>query len=392
MVAVYLLLMQGICVGANASFTHWLTNFFPEVQRQGISRQTYATAFKGITEPDGTILEKAAYQPEFTLKIWEYLDSRVNERTIRNGRLMKIRYGQTLAGIEHRFGVSPSVLLAIWSMETNYGVALTHRQRLYYVPLALATLAWGDAKRSSFAKTQLVAALRILQSGDVTRDQLLGSWAGAMGHTQFIPTSYLAYAVDMDGNGRRDIWHSVPDALATAANLLAKNRWQSGRTWGYEVVVPRGSARYEGSEKTLADWQRLGIVRPLGRKYPRPGDKAILKLFAGEQGPGFLVMKNFFVLKRYNSSDFYALAVGLLADRLSGWPGLAQKWPRPPGSLSADEKFELQRLLKEKGYYTGEIDGDLGGDTRGAIREFQKAKGALVDGKPTSNLLQALRR
>jgi membrane-bound lytic murein transglycosylase B len=277
-------------------------------------------------------------------------------------------------------------------MESNYGAILEKTDRLHYVPRALATLAYGDPKRQKFARTQLIAALQILQAGDISREQLTGSWAGAMGHTQFIPTSYLAYGVDMDGNGRRDIWNSIPDALATAANLLHKNGWRTGKTWGYEVTLPPGGEQFKDETKTLAEWQKLGFKRPGGQTYPWPDDNAVLKILAGTEGPPFLMMKNFYVLKRYNNSDSYALAVGLLADRLAGWNGLVQDWPRPPGSLSIEDKIELQTQLQQLGFYTGEIDGRLGDGTKTAIRQFQVQAGLVEDGVPSQDLLKALRK
>ncbi len=377
---------------ADEGFVEWLNAFYPEAERNGITRQTWDIAFSGITEPDKLVLERASYQPEFIQEVWQYLDTRVNQLSTKRGLEKAELHMPTLVLLENQFGVSKTILLAIWSMETNYGAVLSRKDRLHYVPQALATLGWGDEKRRKFARDQLIATLQILQSGDITRDDLLGSWAGAMGHTQFIPTSYLAYAVDMDGNGRRDIWNSVPDALATAANLLAKNGWQSDKTWGYEVKLPPGAGVYAEETRTLSEWEKMGIVRVGNRQFPRPDDKAILKILAGENGPAFLMLKNFFVIKRYNNSDKYALAVGLLADRIAGIEGLVQAWPRPKDSLSADENIELQRLLKNQGYYNGEIDGYLGTESKAAIREFEKQKGRQVNGMPSRAILEALQK
>jgi len=390
--AAAVLVFTAVAAQANADFVGWLNGFRSEALRQGITAQVWDSAFGGITEPDELVLERAAYQPEFVQEVWQYLDSRVNPVSIQKGLEKKEEFSSTLAVLEKRFGVDSSVLLAIWSMETNFGAVLSRPERLHYVPLALATLGWGDEKRSGFARSQLLAALQILQSGDVTRKNMLGSWAGAMGHTQFIPTSYLAYAVDMDGDGRRDIWHSIPDALGTSANLLVQNGWRSGHTWGYEVKLPAGVGKYAEETKTLAEWQRLGIHRPEGQPFPRADEKAILKMLGGESGPGFLMVRNFFVIKRYNNSDKYALAVGLLSDWFKGVGGMSQDWPRPLDALTAEENIELQRLLKEKGYYDGEIDGQLGAASRAAIREFEEGAGLQVNGMPTRTVLQALRK
>ncbi len=376
---------------ADAGFKSWVGDFYSAAAKSGISRSTYQKAFAGVTSPDREVLEKAAYQPEFKSKIWDYLDSRVNPYTVKIGRQMLSKHGRTLAALERHFGVDKHILLAIWSMESNYGAVLDKPDRLHHIPQALATLAWGDPKRAKFARTQLIAALKILQSGKIPASQLTGSWAGAMGHTQFIPTSYLLYQYDADGNGRADIWNSIPDALATSANLLKKNGWQSDKTWGYEAVLPRGAAKYNGQTKTLSQWAALGFTRPNGKPFPRPGDRAELKLLAGAEGPAFLMTRNFFVIKKYNAADSYALAVGMLADQIAGYGGLHQRWPRPHGTLDMVEKFELQTKLKQLGYYDGEIDGNFGSGSRAAITAIQERLGMQVDGKPSQSLLKALR-
>ena len=376
---------------ADAGFQSWINNFYATAAKSGISQATYRKAFSGVKTPDQTVLEKANYQPEFKHKIWEYIDSRVNPYTKRVGQEMAAKHARTLNAIEKHYGVDKTILLAIWSMESNYGAVLEKDDRLHYVPRALATLAYADPKRAKFAKTQLIAALKILQSGDITPRELTGSWAGAMGHTQFIPTSYLLYAVDADGNGHRDIWNSVPDALATAANLLKKNGWQPGETWGYEVAPPANAAKYSGQTKTLAQWAALGFLRPNGKGFRNGNSRAELKLPSGGDGPGFLMTKNFFVIKRYNASDSYALGVGLLADQIAGYAGMQQRWPRPDGSLDISEKFELQNRLKELGYYSGEVDGNFGSGSKAAIQEFQSKNGLAPDGQPTQHLLRALR-
>ena len=391
LVVFLIVLLAPSTLAAQNDFQLWLKEFRPGALQQGISPAIWDAAFLKVPDIDHKVLEKASYQPEFTTKIWDYIDGRVNSISIAAGRRMDRVHDQTLTAVSEKFGIKRSVLLAIWSMESNYGAVLEKQERLHYVPQALATLAYADPKRKKFGRTQLVAALKILQGGDVGVNQFYGSWAGAMGHTQFIPTSYLAYGVDMDGDGRRDIWNSISDALATAANLLHKNGWRTGKSWGYEVVLPSGSQRFEGQTKLLSEWRQLGFGRPGGKDFPRPQEKAVLKIFAGANGPGFLMMRNFFVLKRYNNADAYALAVGLLADRLSGYQGMAQQWPRPAGDLTGDEKIELQKLLQEKGYYTGEIDGNPGRGTRAAISSWQQAMGLPVDGQPSESILSRLR-
>jgi membrane-bound lytic murein transglycosylase B len=382
--------ISSIDARAETGFKTWVANFYTTAAKSGITRSTYDRAFAGISEPDKEVLDKAAYQPEFKSRIWDYLDSRVNPYTVKIGREMGARYGTTLNAIERHFGVDKNILLAIWSMESNYGAALENPERLHHVPQALATLAWADPKRGNYARKQLIAALQILQAGDVAPKQLTGSWAGAMGHTQFIPTSYLLYAIDADGNGKRDIWHSVPDALATSANLLAKNGWDTGKTWGYEAVLPAGAERYEGQTKTLAQWAALGFARPNGKAFPRGSDRASLKLMAGGDGPGFLMAANFFTIKKYNAADSYALAVGLLADEIAGYGGMQQSWPRPQNTLDIKEKFQLQHRMKELGYYDGEVDGNFGSGSKAAISAIQRRLGMQQDGEPSRSLLKAL--
>lgn len=373
-------------------FQQWLNDFYSTAESQGISKTTYQKAFRGVTTPDETVLKKASYQPEFKTEIWDYLDARVNSLSGSKGKKMETKHLKTLDAVEARLGVRKSILLAIWSMESNYGAILKRKNRLHFVPRALATLAYGDPKRERFGRRQLLASLKILQAGDVDISDFQGSWAGAMGHTQFIPTSYLAYGVDMDGNGRRDIWNSIPDALATAANLLKENGWRTGKTWGYEVVIPKTGEQYKDKTMVLKEWEKLGFKRPGGKTYPWPNDNAVLKLLAGPDGPAFLMMKNFYVLKRYNNADAYALAVGLLGDRLAGFSGPVQSWPRPKGSLSMEDKYEVQRLLQKHGYYDGRIDGYLGKGTRQAIREFQSQAGLEQDGVPSQELLKVLKK
>ena len=385
-------LLTPLPANADAGFQKWVSGFYSTAAKSGISRSTYEKAFSGVTAPDPDVLEKARYQPEFTTKVWDYLDSRVNPYTIAKGREMAARHARTLTAIERHFGVDASILLAIWSMESNYGEILSKADRLHYVPQALATLAYADKKRARFARQQLVAALKILQSGDITPREMTGSWAGAMGHTQFIPTSYLAFAVDADGNGHRDIWNSIPDALATAANLLKKNGWRSGETWGYEAATPRGGSKYEGQTKTLSQWAALGFTRPGGKGFPDGGRRAELKMPGGASGPAFLMTKNFFVIKRYNNSDSYALGVGVLADEIAGFGGVDQRWPRPAGTLDVKEKFELQTRLKQHGFYDGEIDGNFGSGSKAAIAAFQSRAGLTGEAIPSQKILEAIRR
>ena len=385
------LIFSSLPAHAEPSFEGWVRSFKATAVKSGVSGAIYDRAFRCITSADPEVLEKARTQPEFKAPVWDYFDNRVHEESVATGRAMAKKYKAWLDRIEARFGVDRHVLLAIWSMESNYGEILKNDQVMRSVVRSLATLAYADQKRAKFARTQLIAALKILQTGDIDESHLQGSWAGAMGHTQFIPTSYQAYAVDMDGNGKRDIWNSVPDALATAANLLRKNGWQSGRTWGYEVNLPDGR-KFPNGTLSLSKWQDLGVERASGKPFRNGSDKATLKVPDGRGGPAFLVTNNFSVLKRYNNADKYALAVGLLADQIAGYGQLVRDWQRPFTKLSFAEKQELQKRLYESGYYEGKFDGKIGSGSRKAIMAFQERAGLTPDGHPSMEVLKSLRR
>jgi membrane-bound lytic murein transglycosylase B len=385
-----LVVMLGGLPASADGFGNWVAGFRKTATASGVSGATFDRAFRGVNSIDQEVLEKARYQPEFTAPVWDYFDNRVHENSVGVGRAMAKKYKSWLDKIEARYGVSRNVLLAIWSMESNYGEILKNDKVMRNVVRSLATLAYADKRRAKFARTQLIAALKILQRGDIDESHLTGSWAGAMGHTQFIPTSYQAYAVDMDGNGRRDIWNSVPDALATAANLLAKNGWQSGRTWGYEVNLPAG--KLPAGTLSVAKWQKLGVSRTNGRTFSNGSESATLKVPDGRGGPSFLVTKNFRVLKAYNNADKYAMAVGLLADQIAGADQLARDWQRPFTKLSFTEKQELQQRLAQFGYYDGKLDGKIGDGTRGAIIAFQAKAGMDQDGHPSMEVLSRLRK
>ena len=389
------IVLAGIVVGmpveanANAGFKKWIKDFYSVAAKNGISKRTYNAVFQGVNTPDPEVIKSANFQPEFKSKVWDYLDNRVTDSAVEKGLEMKAKYGRWLGVIEKRYGVNRNILLAIWSMETSFGAALVREGALRNVARSLATLAYQDKRRRKFARSQLIAAMKIVQNGDVSARGLRGSWAGAMGHTQFIPTSYLAWAQDIDGDGKRNIWESVPDALASAANLLRKNGWRTGKTWGYEVRLPAGGVK-KGT-RTLAQWRKAGIKRVNGKPFPRPGEKAELKVLAGSKGPAFLMLRNFFVIKRYNNADKYALAVGHLADRIAGYGPFVKDWPRGYTPLGEEERKELQKRLKSVGFYDGEIDGKIGSGSRGAIKSYQRRVGMAQDGYASKKVLKRLR-
>jgi membrane-bound lytic murein transglycosylase B len=364
----------------------------PAAERAGISRRVFDDAFEGLG-PDPDVLARATSQPEFSKSLWEYLDSSASDRRIADGQAMLARYAGLLADLEARYGVPRTIIVAIWGKESTYGQVLGDPKVVKNAVRALATLSWKGGKRSGYGRTQLIAVLKILQSGDVDSRHITGSWAGAMGHTQFIPTTYLAYAVDYDGDGRRDIWTSVPDALASTANYLNRAGWRAGETWGYEVILPAGfDASRAGQRRSVAEWQAAGIVRATGQAFPRPGDGAQLWLPAGASGPAFLRLHNFNVIKRYNNADAYALGVGHLADRIGGGGPIVGQWPRLYQPLFAEaDRMDLQRRLASLGYPVGEIDGKIGSGTTAAIRAYQADKGLEVNGWASQELLARLR-
>jgi membrane-bound lytic murein transglycosylase B len=317
------------------------------------------------------------------------VDRVVSDKRIATGKEMLVQYKPLLDAIESRYGVDRHILVAIWAVESNFGDDAGDKN----VIQSLATLCYYNVKRS-YAQKQLIAALKILQRGDITPDRMNGSWAGAMGHTQFIPTTYTAYAVDFDGDGKRDIWNSTADALASTAHYLAISGWHPGETWGYEVTVPRGfnvTAYNNGRLRTLASWQQMGVLRVGGQPYPRAGDKANLWAPEGSNGPKFLLLNNFRALLHYNQAQSYALAVGHMADRLMGYGDFVESWPTDENHLSLDQRMELQRRLAQEGYLDGSVDGVIGPATLQAVKAYQRRRGLPPDGFPTLSILKLLR-
>ncbi len=375
-----------------SDFQKWIANFKQTAVAQGVNSELYDRVFKDMT-PDPRIKKSADNQPEFTRAVWEYLDSAVSKDRVLHGRRMVDEWAGWLDKIESEYGVNRHVVLAIWGMESSYGRILENKSIVRSTPRALATLSYNGGRRGKYARKQLIAALKILQNGDVTPEQMQGSWAGAMGHTQFIPTTYQAYAVDITGDGKRDIWNSIPDALASTAAYLSKMGWQSGQTWGYEVTLPKNfnyRLSNQRKQQSIARWSKLGVKRASGVDFPRDADMARLYTPAGAKGPAFLLLKNFYVIKRYNNSDSYALGVGHLSDRLLGMPGFVADWPRGDRPLSFSEKKALQKRLTEIGYKPGAVDGKIGQRTREAIQAYQKASGLVPDGHDSVKLLKRL--
>ena len=383
------LLSGGVVAAGAASPAAWVDAFWPTAKAAGISRKTFDAALGDFT-PDPEGLTKAATQAEFNMAIWDYLDMMVSDDRISEGKAALGTYAQTLKRIEARYGVDPYVVAAVWGIESHYGAVLKNPKLVKNTIRSLATLAYSGGRLGKFGRQQLVAALKILQRGDVAAKAMTGSWAGAMGQTQFIPTTYNAFAVDFDGDGRRDIWASPADALASTANYLKKSGWQTGHTWGYEVTLPANLKLRKNGPRSLGEWEKLGLTRAGGQAFPRPGDKASLYRPANANGPAFLLLANFSVIKRYNNATSYALAVGHLADRLRGFGEFQTAWPQPEKPLSVEEGQRLQELLTKRGYYSGDIDGDIGSGSREAIKHYQIATGLNPDGVGSRRLLQLL--
>jgi lytic murein transglycosylase len=372
---------------AAAGFHHCLENLWPQAARRHISRATFE-AQTGRLTPDLRIMDLLDSQPEFTKSIWDYLDVLVTDARISKGRELLAKYDNAFDAVEKAYGVDRYTLAAFWGVETNYGTLAGERP----VVRSTATLACVG-RRQKYFRDEFLSALEIISRGDVKADRLVGSWAGAFGPTQFMPTAFKRYAVDFDRDGRRDVIDSIPDMLASTANNLRKDGWIPGQTWGYEVVVP-ATFNFMLADRnkvmTLAEWTRHGIVRPDGKPFPRPDDHAYLLVPAGVQGPGFLMLQNFRAIMRYNPSEAYALAIGHLADRLRGGEPFVQDWPRYERVLSRAERLELQQRLAERGYDI-DPDGHLGRQTRAAIRQYQARAGKVPDGFASSSLLEQLR-
>ena len=378
-----LVLVSGHASGQAAEpYAKFLTALWADAQAQGITRPTFDAAFAGVT-PDQRVMAAMRRQPEYGKPFGAYVDSMVSPGRLAIGQRKIARFADTLRTVEQKYGVEPTILVSIWGIESSYGDA----PQRWDVFRSLATLALARFQEPYF-RDELLNAMKIMQTKNIARQQFLGSWAGAMGQTQFMPSSYLNYAVDFDGDGRPDIWTSVPDALASIANYLAKYGWVPGLPWGFEVTVPPGFD-YQASHGSFRDWTGRGFARADGGKFPAAGD-AILFFPSGAVGPAFLVTANFNVLKSYNNSDAYALAVALLADRLRGRGPIRAAWPADDVQPSRDQRIALQRKLAELGYPVKEFAGHLDFALRDNIRELQRKFGQTADGHPGRSFLARL--
>jgi len=376
-----------------AEFESCLARLQSPAQQAGVQPASYSRFTRDV-QADFTVLEKLDYQPEFKLPIWDYLAGLVDDERIADGNAALVRHAEVLQRIQAAYGVDPATVVAVWGVESNYG-RITGK---YPLVQALGTLSCFG-RRQGYFRGEFFAALRILQRGDVAPERLVGSWAGAFGHTQFMPATYERLAVDFDGDGRRDLVDNSDDALASTANFLRKGSWQNGLPWGIEVRLPAGfdaSLAGRKAKRPLADWAGMGVVAvdgsPLAKSGLEGNEKTAILLPAGPRGPAFLVTRNFDVIYGYNAAESYGLAIAHLSDRLRGGPPFATPWPTDDPGLSRAERRELQTLLASRGHDIGEIDGALGDRSRAAIKVEQARLGQTVNGRGGQKVLQALRQ
>jgi lytic murein transglycosylase len=373
---------------AAANFDSCVASMWPDAARRNISQESFQRFTAGLT-PDLRIMDLLDSQPEFTKSVWDYLDILVSDVRLAKGREILAKYKPQFDAAEKAYGVDRYTIAAIWGIESNYSTQMGDRSVLQ----STATLAC-IGRRQKYFRDEFLSALEILHHGDLSVEQMRGSWAGAFGPTQFMPTAFKRFAVDADGDGRRNVVDDPADLIASTANNLKKDGWQTGQSWGYEVAVPQGF-NYMLADRakmmTLAQWEHLGLKRANGQAFPASSEKAYLLAPAGAQGPSFLMLQNFRVIMKYNPAEAYALAIGHFADRLRGARPFVQAWPRQERELSRTERLELQQLLAQRGFYRGTPDGQFGGETREALRGFQASIGAPADGFASSAMLDRLR-
>ncbi|QEY59328.1 lytic murein transglycosylase [Pseudomonas sp. C27(2019)] len=375
---------------ARQSFADWRADLRTQAISEGVSPLLFEQVFAGLT-PDPQVISADQSQPEFSRPVWEYLDSAVSSWRVARGKALLAEHAKTLQDIEARYQVEPSILVAVWGMESSFGRQIGSKS----VIRSLATLAY-EGRRNAFWRSQLIAALQILEDGDISSSGMIGSWAGAMGQTQFMPTTYRQYAVDFTGDGRRDIWSSSADALASAANYLSLSGWQHEQPWGFEVQLPARAFDYAQADgqqsKTLEQWFAAGLTArdPVDQQHLQ--HPATLFLPSGYQGPAYLLLDNFRSILKYNNSSSYALAIGLLSNALNGDYRAPAAWPKHDRMLSRTERVELQTLLNQLGFPSGQPDGIIGVNSRQAVRSFQQAQGLPADGYTNEALLEKLRQ
>ncbi len=375
-----------VAAPARADFPSCVASLRSEAAGQGVSAATLEAAFHGL-QPDTKVLEFESSQPEFKTPIWDYMAGLVDDERVADGKAAMAREASALAKAEARFGVDRHVLAAIWGVESNFGGDMGGRPLVR----SLSTLACMSPQRAGYFRGELMATLKIADRGDIPLERLNGSWAGAFGQTQFMPSTFLRLAVDLDGSGR-DIVDSAAAALGSTAKYLKHSGWTTGEPWGFEVKLPEGYSGPSGrkAKQPMSAWAARGIKRLDGR--PLGEGQAGLLLPSGPEGPAFLVTHNFDVIYSYNAAESYTLAIAILAQRLAGGPGIVTPWPTDDPGLARAERRELQRLLIKRGYDVGEPDGAIGAKTKAAIADFEGKNGLTVDGRPAAKVLEALRR
>ncbi|NMG63560.1 lytic murein transglycosylase [Azoarcus indigens] len=370
-------------------FSECLARLRGEAPAKGVTAATFDTATAAL-QPDMAVIGLLDAQPEFVTPIWDYLAALVDEERVADGRAMLAQWQAVLARVEAEYGVDPATVVAVWGVESNYGRNFGSRSLL----TSLSTLSCFG-RRQPYFRGEFFATMKIMQDEHMAPERLVGSWAGAFGHTQFMPSTYLRLAVDFDGDGRRDLVDSVPDALASTANYLRKSNWQPGQGWGFEVKLPAGldtSGAGRRNKKPMSEWAARGLRQVDGSALPAGATPAGLLLPAGPQGPAFLVTRNFDAIYSYNAAESYALAIAHLSDRLRGGQPFATPWPTDDAGLSRAERRELQTLLIARGYDIGNPDGMIGARTREAIQAVQRELGLEADGRAGQKILTALRR
>ncbi len=373
---------------AEQSFGACLAELSRDSAGRGVAQSTFERHTRGL-EPDMAVIGFLDYQPEFRTPIWDYLAGLVDDERIEDGRARLEQWRTTLEAVEARYGVDPATVVAVWGVESNFGRNAGKRPLV----TSLATLSCFG-RRQGFFRGELYTALRILEEGHVDPDHLVGSWAGAFGHTQFMPSSFMRVAVDFDSDGKRDIVDSIPDALGSTANYLRKAGWRPSEPWGFEVRLLHGfdpALAGRKKKRALSDWAALGLARVDGEAMAPANASAGLLLPAGVEGPAFLVLRNFDAIYSYNAAESYALAIAHLADRLRGKGPFATPWPTDDPGLSRAQRRELQTLLIRRGYDIGEVDGMIGAKTREAIEDVQRRAGLQPDGRAGRKVLDALR-
>lgn len=382
-----LLLAAASAQAQPTEFAACLAGLRAPARAAGVQHASFERFTQGL-QPDMSVVDKLNVQPEFSTPIWDYLAGLVDDERIAEGRAQLQRHADTLARVQQRFGVDPATVVAVWGVESNFGQSFGK----YPLVQALGTLAC-NGRRQAYFRTEFFSALRILQAGHVAPERLVGSWAGAFGHTQFMPSTFERLAVDFDGDGRRDLMDNTADALASTANFLARAGWQDGQPWGFEVKLPAGfptSGEGRRTKRAMGEWTRRGLLRVDGSPLPAEAGPAGLMTPAGATGPAFLVLRNFDAIYSYNAAESYGLAIAHLADRLRGGGPFVTPWPTDDPGLSRAQRRELQGLLLLRGHDIGEADGMLGEKSRAAIRVEQARLGQPATGRGGLLLLKAL--